>query len=140
MIINKKKTYLAYIINSLNTEMFKDVYFSSGKATTNVTKGGELACAVYLSSLLYLFDMIKKPHATINSTIKDMKSCNWRPVQKPKKGDVLVWSIKDGQQHLGFYFDENMAISNSTRKKRVWTHHPTYNNKRKIVEILRYSF
>ncbi|MFH1668091.1 MAG: NlpC/P60 family protein [Candidatus Komeilibacteria bacterium] len=139
MIINKKKTYFAFIENSVNTEMFKDVYISSGKATINVTKGGELACAVYLSSLLFLFKMIKKTHATVKATIADMKESNWRSVNKPKKGDVLIWDYKDGHRHLGFYIDENTAISNSTRKKRVWTHHPTYNNNREIIEILRYT-
>lgn len=139
MLINKKKTYIAYIRNSINTEMFKDVYFSSGRLTKNVTKGGELSCAVYVSSLLYLLKMIEAVHATVNSTVKDMKNLNWRTVSKPRAGDVLVWDYsKSGHQHIGFYIDENIAISNSSRKKRVWNHHPTYNDSRKIVEILRY--
>ncbi|MFH1668092.1 MAG: NlpC/P60 family protein [Candidatus Komeilibacteria bacterium] len=141
MIINRKMTYLSFIENSVNSRMFCDVYYSNGEELKNITQNGKMSCAVFVSSLLYLLKLVRKTHSTVKSTVKDMKENGWLVVEKPQKGDVLVWDYnKSGHMHIGFYLSDEVAVSNSTVKRKIHKHNPTYNNKRKIIEILRHSF
>ena len=140
MIIDRKATYLAYILNSVGSKIFRNVYFGAGKYRKDIMKNGELSCAAYVSSLLYLFDLIDKPHATVKSTVKNMIKCGWKEEKTPKKGDVLVWDYKKSHMHIGFYINGKAAISNNSLKNgKIIKHHPTYNNKRAIIKIFRYK-
>jgi len=139
MRINKRKTYLKYIKNSVNTAIFKDFIVISNKKSVNITKNGQYSCALFVSSILYLLDLISRPHTTIKSTIMDLSKSGWKKVLKPKQGDVLVWEEKNKNEHLGFYWNKQTAISNSKSKSMVVGHHPTYKGSRKIVAIYRYN-
>lgn len=139
MIIDRKSTYLSYILNSVGSKTYRNLYFRAGNYKKDITKNGELSCAVYVSSLLYLFDLIDKPHATIKSTVKNMVKFGWKEVKLPKKGDVLVWNYEKGHMHIGFYINRKRAISNSEKKRKVVEHQLTYNNKREIIKILRHT-
>jgi len=133
-----KKTYLQMIENSVGTKMFRSVFVMDGQEK-DVTENGELSCAVFVSSLLKFFDLISLPHATIESTIKDMIENGWKEVEKSQKGDVLLWEkMKIGgsiNEHIGFYIGNEKAISNSLKKRTPIVHHYTYNQKRKIIKI-----
>ncbi|MCX6813984.1 MAG: hypothetical protein NT078_02130 [Candidatus Azambacteria bacterium] len=99
-------------------------------------KNGGLSCARFVSSLLYLFKLIKDMHATVNGIVKDLKQSGWKKIKKPKIGSILVWEKidfgnKDFHKHIGFYIGNNKAISTSSPKKgQPVIHHWTYGIKR----------
>ncbi len=110
-------------------------------------KDGALSCAVFVSVVLYLhnslLEFLKKPHwiqfihANVGPTTKDMLNNGWQEIKELRSGAVLVWEKQNGHNHIGFYVGEKQAISNSSRGSGFpWKHHFTYNDTRKIEQIL----
>lgn len=144
------QNYLHIIKASRGSQMFRRLYVLENNKKKDILKNGELSCAYYLSSILKIFDLISQSHATVKSTIKDMRKSGWRPTKKLKPGNVLIWQEKkfpDGiiHQHLGFYLGQDKAISHRLEKKMPIVHHFTYGRtkigqpKRKIILILTHS-
>ena len=129
-------TYIAVIKNSVGSKMFRNFYAKVDGKKTDIMKNGDLSCAWFVSSLLYLFKLIKDAHATVNGTIKDLQQSGWKKIKKPKIGSVIVWEKidfgnKDLHKHIGFYIGNNKAISTSNSKKgQPIIHHWTYGIKR----------
>ncbi len=124
-----KKTYLGIIYNSCGTNIFKRVFVKKNNKIIDVCDNGRLSCAVFVSYVLKLFDLIKTPHATVLSTIIDLENSGWYKITKPKIGSVLVWEEGDssnGHRHIGFYIGNNKAISNSSKLGVPKVHHWTY--------------
>jgi len=139
MEFNLYKTYLSFIKKSVDSRMFQSVYFSNKRQILDIAQEGQLSCAVYVSSVLRIFGLIQKGHATVEGTMKDMKKSGWYEIPKPKKGAVLVWEAKKFKggmhRHNGFYMGRGKAISNSATKRSPQVHHWTYNNTRKVEKI-----
>lgn len=135
-----RDTYLAVVKNSVNSEIFKNFYALVGRQKKDLTRDGELSCAYFVSAVLKTFDLIQKVHLTVRETIKDMEKSNWFLVKKPESGAVLIWekkefSPKDKHSHIGFYIGKNLAVSNSSLKRKIVLHPSTFENKRKIASI-----
>ena len=148
MKILKKKNYLAMIENAAKGEnwMFRNFYMEDGSQAIDILKDGGLSCAVFASSILYLFnsvlEFLKKDHwisfthANCTSTEKDMLEHGWQEVAEAKIGAVLIWEVLNGEPHMGFYVGNDEAISNDSQGRGFpWKHHYTYNNTRKIEKI-----
>ena len=132
-------SYLATIKNSVDSKIFSNLFFNIKSKKTDILKSGKLSCAVFVSSVLYLFKMIRDRHATVDSTLADMKKSGWKEIKEPKIGCVILWDYDKGHRHLGFYTGADSAISNDSKKGKISKHHYTYgfnkkkNPKREIV-------
>ena len=137
-----EKTYLKVIENSIGSKMFRNLYvvFKDSKKTKDVLENGNKSCAFYVSSVLSLFEMVKKTHATVKSTFDDMIESGWKKTKKPQKGDVIIWEEKKGYTHIGFLWNKKEAISNSSEKKLPIKHSIDFKGKRKIIDILHFNF
>ncbi len=114
-----KETYLQMIKNSLGSKSFRNVYAIVNNKKTDITKNGDSSCALFVSSILVIFKLIKEMHVTVNGTIKDMRENGWQEIKKPKEGCILVWKEKETgekHKHIGFYIGDNKAISNSSKR------------------------
>ena len=135
-----KESYLAMIKNSAGTKMFRNFYVKIGGKKEDSTRGGELSCAYFVSSVLIAFDLIKKIHLSVNGLLEEMEKCGWKKIKNPRKGSVLVWESKkfDDEQHrhIGFFISNTKAISNNFKKKTPTIHHWTFKRKRKVETIL----
>jgi len=136
-----KETYLMVIKNSIGSKMFRSLYAKVDGKKTDITRRGDLSCAFYASSVLFLFGLIKKKHATVSSTIKDLKRVGWKEIKKPKIGSVLIWAEKEYEngekyKHIGFYIGNEKAISNSPKYRYPIEHSWNRLQERKIVSIL----
>ena len=134
-------TYLAVIKNSIGSNLFRNLYAKVNGKKTDITANGELSCAFYVSSILLLFKFIKEGHATVDSTVKDLKQSGWKKIKKPKIGSIIVWEKKDFgnnniHKHIGFFIGNNKAVSNSYKLCYPVEHHFIFNGKRKIELIL----
>ena len=144
-----KKSLLKTIENSVGTKMFRSSYYILAGKETDILKNGGLSCALYVSTVLYVFKLIAGPHATVAGTIKDLEKSGWRKVSSPGPGDVLVWrpaKFKNGSKHshVGFCLASNYAISNSSKLGYPVKHHITFGTKGtkpiiKIASIYRYE-
>ena len=129
-------TYIAIIKNSVGSKIFRNFYAEVDGKRTDIMKNGNLSCAWFVSSLLYLFKLMKDAHATVDGTIKDLKKSGWKKIKKPKIGSILIWEKidfgnKDFHKHIGFYIGNNKAISTSNSKKgQPIIHNWTYGIKR----------
>lgn len=136
MQIDKKKTYLAYIVNAVGSKLWRDLYFEDGK---NITSSGEYSCAVFVSTVLYILGWLDGLHATVISTEAALQNSGWQVVEKPKAGDVIVWPENDqGNKHIGFVISDSEVVSNSSRLKRIVKHHITYKGKRNWQALYRF--
>ncbi|MBI2635032.1 MAG: hypothetical protein HYW79_00595 [Parcubacteria group bacterium] len=130
-------TYIAVIKNSVGSKLFRNLYAKVNGKKTDITRNGELSCAFYVSSILLLFRFIKEGHATVDSTVKDLKKSGWKEIKKPEIGSVIVWEKTDfrngnAHKHIGFYIGGNKAISNTSKSGYPARHHFTFGGKRKI--------
>lgn len=135
------ESYIAMVKNSVGIKMFQNFFIREGGKKKDILNGGEFSCAIYVSSILYIWKLINGPHCTVISTLKDLDGSNWYEIKKPKIGAVLIWeatafSQKDIHTHIGFYIGSDKAISNDYKSKKPKIHHYTFNNKRKISHIL----
>lgn len=137
------KNYLAVIKNSVHSKMFQHIYVLENNKEKDILEGGKLSCAYYVSCILKLFNLINQdisPHAVVGGLIKNMLNNGWKETKKLKAGNILLWEEKkypNGKlhYHLGFYLNNNKAISNFGEDKMPKIHHYTYKNKRKIIKI-----
>lgn len=135
-----KDSYLKTIENSVGSRIFQNLYFKQGTKKIDVLQNGNLSCAVFVSSILRNFYLIKDCHTTVIGTVRDLERSGWRKVSKPKIGGVIVWGENNGpaglHKHIGFYIGRNLVISNSSKNKVPKKHHWTFNGKRKVEMIL----
>lgn len=126
-----KETYLAMIENSIDSSMFKTFYAQVNGKKSDIMRNGNLSCALYVSAVLKLFDLIKKVHGTVKGTVHDMEKHGWKKVKLPQKGDVIVWEAMQDEQrethtHIGFALGNAKAISNSSKSRVPKKHHFTF--------------
>lgn len=140
--IDVKRTYLDMIKNSVGSTMWRRLWLiTEDGRRKDVLQDGRAACALYVSSILTLFELIDAPHPTVAKVEKKLVEAGWKEVKKAEPGDVLIWEINEtGHAHIGFLLSPKVAVSNSWSKQRVIKHHLTYNNTRKIDKILRYNW
>jgi hypothetical protein len=141
-------SYQKAIENSVGTNLFRNLYYVINGRPLDVLDDGDLACATYVTSILYLFDLIKERHTTVVATIDDILKSGWFEIKRPKRGALILWGFKkkdDGTQgkhrHVGFYIDSKTAISNFAPKRKVMRHHLTFGkmkNREVRREILAY--
>ncbi|MBU6214655.1 hypothetical protein KGM48_02315 [Patescibacteria group bacterium] len=129
-------SYRAAIHNSVGTALFRNLYFRIGRTIVDVLDDGDLSCAVFVSSILYLFGLIPERHTTVKSTVEDMKKAGWYVTKRPRSGAVIEWGYRQlpngGQgkhRHLGFYVDASSAVSNDSIKRTISKHHLTFGTK-----------
>lgn len=134
--------YFAAIKKSAGSKMFQSVFVRKDGKKLDITKRGELSCAVYVSSILAMFNLISDRHATVRGTLHDMEQTGWHKIKKPKPGALLVWGPweKSTHQHIGFYIGSARALSNNATKGVPTRHHWTFGTrggkpKRKVVSM-----
>jgi hypothetical protein len=150
---SQKETYFKMIANSVGTKLFSSfiVKFKDTGKIKDVFRNGQLSCASFVSSILFLNGYIDSSHATVKSTKEHLLKFGWKKISNnnPKLGDVVIWDKMDfgkGQinEHIGFVLNKNQAISTSWIKRKTVKHHITFgkNNdggpKRKIIGIYRF--
>lgn len=114
-------TYLAVIKNSIGSKLFRNLYAKVDGKKIDIAEKGNLSCAIFVSSILFLFKLIKDVHATVNGTVRDLRESDWVEIKKPKISCVLVWEETDFgngrlHKHIGFYIGKEKAISNNNKQ------------------------
>jgi len=124
-------TYLSLIVNSVHSPMFRHMYAMVYGEYQDVMRGGELSCAYFVSFILTGFGLIKKTHATVSSTVKDLEESSWYPIpiDDVGAGDVIVWDEivfgNEKHMHIGFAVSSTEAVSNNAELKTPQKH-PIY--------------
>jgi hypothetical protein len=134
-------TYLAMIENSVGTNMFRTLVAEVDGAVQDITRNGEISCAFFASSLIHNIQLIKKPHATVEGTVKDLLASGWQDINAPEPGTVLVWEAVDFgdgdmHKHIGFYTGDEQAVSNSMQMGSPVKHNWTFGGERKVLLML----
>jgi len=135
-----KENYLAIIRNSVGANMFRNLFAKIDEVEKDIVEDGDLSCALFVSSLLYLFKMINAVHATVSGTVIDLESFGWIEITEPKEGAVVIWKSRvqendDPHPHIGFITKNNKAISNDFETKTPIEHALDFRG-REIEKIL----
>src|SRR3989344_3476528 len=135
------KNYMAMIENSIGTKMFQNFFLEIDGQEKDILLSGRRSCAVHVSSILILQNLIqgppRGPHAKVKSLVKNMKDSGWRKIRKPRPGAVLIWEPMKAfgekiTDHVGFFWDSEYAISNRSEFGRPNIHHWTFGLKNQI--------
>ena len=132
--IKKLKSLLAIVENSIkggDNYLFRNLYADVDGVEKDILEDGALSCVVFASAVLLNLELIKKPHATVPSAVKDMLENGWYEITQLKLGAVILWEkimFEDGKEHphIGFYIGNEEAVSNSFSDKCPRRHHVTY--------------
>jgi len=149
--ILRKETYLKAIENSVGSRLFNSVFvkFKDSGKTADILNDGMYSCAFFVSSLLYLFQAIDKPHATVANVMKFLETNEkWHKVDggNNEAGDVIFWEkivFDDGSEnaHIGFAVSKDEAVSTDYKQKLI-ARHPIIREqtKRGIEAVYRYAW
>jgi len=150
--IKKLKSLLAIVGNSVkggDNYLFRNLYADEDGTEIDILENGGNSCAVFVSWILLALELIKRPHATVYATEKDLLDSGWFEIKELKPGAILIWEKRNGsmmddheipKEHIGFYVGNDEAISNSSKATGFPVrHHVTYNNTRQIDKILWHS-
>lgn len=128
----QKETFMELIKNSVGTTMFRSlmVRHTDTGQIRDVLENGKFSCASFVSSVLYLFEMVEKKVATVKS-LREMVSQDpkWKQVDATdiKPGDVIFWKVltdEDGltNAHVGFALSAEDAVSTNSKEGIVAKH------------------
>jgi hypothetical protein len=135
MIKLKKETYLKMIKNAPGTKIFNSliVMDKETKVIMDILENGTYSGAYFVSSILYLLNMIKAPHETVTTLKTQMIEAGFTEVGEEdyESGDVLIYEemiFDDGTKsdQAGFYIGQELAVSTSYHEKMVIEHHYTF--------------
>lgn len=121
-----KESLLARVCSAVGTRMFRNLYMIVDGKKQDILKDGDLSCALFVSTVLVGLHLVKEVHASIGSTIADMRSSGWVRIHSPRVGCVVVWDTtnepRESHQHMGFYIGKGRAISNVSKKRMPQEH------------------
>jgi len=133
--ILRVKTMLAMIENSVLTKMFRVCYALVNGEEEEVLQNGNRSCAMYVSSILVLFKLMKEVQLTVHKAVADMETSGWVETKTLLPGCVLVWKEKEygngnPRRHIGFYVGNELAVSNDGNTGYPMHHeYKTYNGR-----------
>ena len=131
-----KETYLSMIRNAAGTKMFRNLWANDSEAgLVDLTENGSKSCAVFVSSVLYLFGLISSKRATVESLERNLVASGWTDTSmSPGVGDVIVWEPihQNGHvnAHVGFCLNTKQAVSSNWKTGHIGIHHITYGTKK----------
>lgn len=126
-----RATYLAMIKNSVGTKLFRNCYAVANGKKQDILRNGDLSCAIYVSTILTICQLLDRPRTTVASTEAALKQCGWKRIDKPRAGAVIVWESRrgiSGEQHfhIGFSLGGYQAVSNNSERGYPIIHHFTF--------------
>lgn len=112
------QTYLSMIEHSVDANTWRHGYLIVEGKEEDIMKNGQVSCAFFVSSILKIFGLVDRYHATVKSTIDDIERNGWHKVEgEPQPGDVLLWGPRPGMgdqnYHVGFYIGDDRSVSNN---------------------------
>lgn len=145
MEILRKETYLKAIENSVGTRLFNSAFvrYKDTGEVKDIFNDGEYSCAYFVSSLLFLGEMLEKPSATVKNLRENINTDkNWQKINldSTQAGDVVFYKktkFDDGTEnaHVGFVLNYNEAVSTDYKSKAVARHPLAI---RPVVSVYRY--
>lgn len=129
------KNFQSFIEALPGSSMWRHLYVSDQNGDEiDVTENGNKSCAYMVSSVLCIFQLIDKPHATVKTTLEHMIESGWQKIDKPVKGAVVHWN-----EHLGFYLTDDFVISNNSSEGFIARHGLTMDDGRSPIDFYIHS-
>ena len=91
--IDKLKSLLAIVENSVKggeNYIFRNLYAKEDGKGIDILEDGRNSCAAFVSWILLALELIKRPHATVYGTEKDLLSSGWFEIKEIQPGDILL--------------------------------------------------
>lgn len=137
------ESYLSMVESSLGSTVWQHYYAEIDGERQDIMDGGSNACAWFVSGILIMHGLIKASHATVSSTVKDLKESGWVVIDQPKAGAIIVYEaqkFEDGSTHthMAISVGDEQAVSTSYTKAVPIKHDWRYRDheERTVTEIL----
>lgn len=125
-------TYLAWIEGSVGSRQYRKCFVDRRSGPFDVIGDGDLACALYVSAILKLFNLTQGGvHTTVTETVLDLTDSGCPQIDDVRPGAIIVWGKKlctDGlhHRHIGFSLGGDRAVSTCPKVRTPIEHHFTY--------------
>ena len=135
------KTYLSMIERCEGLELFRNFFAENeNNKTIDLLDDGDNSCASFVSNILYINELIKSPHSTVDSTEKDLLDYGWvkfNEINDIKKGDLIIWAKDENHnnRHIGICLDNNKCVQNDSKLKKTKVENINF---RKIENLFKY--
>lgn len=131
MEVLRKETYIKMVENAVGSRMFNSILVKENDEIRDLLNDGEYSCAVFVSSVLTLQQLLAKPRTTVKNLEADIaESTHFTEVPNGnvQPGDILFWesvTYEDGtaNRHVGIAVSHTEAVSTNYIQKCV-TRHP----------------
>ena len=135
--IDQHQTLMYRIHASVDSGMFKGVFADVDGQKVDITKNGQLSCAVYVSALLLMSGTIDTMTATVKGLENALRQSGWVSTAYLYRGAVVIWFPQeqaDGRkhEHAGFVLSDRMAVSHSDIARCPVEHELYFGGKRLI--------
>lgn len=112
------ESYVSMIHSSIGATVWQHYYAKIDGHKHDIMEGGGNACAWFVSGILTMHKLIESSHATVDSTVNDLRNSGWIDIQEPQPGAVILYgsvTFEDGSEHthLAFYLGDDKAVSTS---------------------------
>ncbi|MBU1178924.1 hypothetical protein KKB69_01105 [Patescibacteria group bacterium] len=142
-----RTTYLERLADSVGSGLFRRCFCKDDKgALVDVCSAGLFACVVFASNFLKIHDLIKVSMANVGTFENELISCGWTVFSgggDPPAGSVLFWEPRMGSdgnlhRHVGFYYFDELAISNDPRNLKEGSTRAPIMHKMDCSDVLGY--
>lgn len=139
------ETFLSFAYHSVGCNTYRHLYVVREQQLEDVIGDGDLACALFASSMLTLCNLISDGvHTTVVETVNDLLASGWVLAATPAAGRIVVWGEKRSNTdnlmhfHIGICIDGEYAVSTSAETKTPIHHRidgllDHMGNQRKVV-------
>lgn len=121
-------SYRTFISHLPGTKAWNSLYVLENDQQVDITDNGDKSCAYMVSGIVMMFGFSDSMHATIASTLDDLRRNGWYQTDTPQEGVIVEWS-----DHIGFFINDNEAISMSSYDRAVARHPLTMADGRKPI-------
>lgn len=140
--LNYNKNFISIINSAVGTNLFQHLYMLDDNGNEfDAAEGGNRSCALFVTGLLKMHDRIESMHATASGTLKSVSSSSsWSRTDNPVAGDIIFWDkTPNTTGHVGFYIDENTAISINDNEGLASRHNLTLRDNRQPISFWHFA-
>ncbi len=105
--------YLHFIRKMVGCAAYSYLPIIQESGTNDVVSGGRYSCAYFVLSILQHFGLCEQWNTWMREVETLLRASSWHEVTQEEMlpGDIIVYDMHDGNEHVAFYDGEGKAIS-----------------------------
>jgi cell wall-associated NlpC family hydrolase len=105
--------YLHFIRKMVGCTAYSYLPIVQTSGTNDVVSGGRYSCAYFVLSVLQHFGLVEQWNTWMREVEPLLRAASWQEIslEEMLPGDIILYHMYDGNEHVAFYDGEDQAIS-----------------------------